>query len=36
MSFISFESVRIQFPDIMADSIDAKQILVVLRLHKSR
>jgi len=30
MSFISLEFVGIQSPDIMADSIDAKQMLVTL------
>jgi len=30
MSFISLEFMGIQSPDIMADSIDAKQMLVTL------
>jgi hypothetical protein len=30
MSFIDLEFMGIQSPDIMADSIDAKQLLIVL------
>jgi hypothetical protein len=30
MSFIELEFMGIQFPDIMADSVDAKQMLLTL------
>ena len=36
MSFINLESMGIQSPDIMADSADAKQMLLILNSKLSR